>query len=173
MTRRPLFAIVLLVAALTVACGSPQPQGPAQWGQGYETAQGYQEPVHGYWYYWWLYHGTMGLYQPTVVYHVYTPPYGYSSNYRPWGYAQHMGTTVIYTQTPTYRPGTPYSRPTAVTPARASGGFAPQATASGRTTGGFAPKPAAPPPQTRSSGGFSASRPSSSRSTGGFSRKGK
>lgn len=175
---------LLILAALvfTVACGgSPQQQ---QWGQGYETPQGYQEPDHGYFYYWMLYHSTFGYYQPHVVYHVYVPPVGYPREYRPWQSREYVRSsdgrfvrTTTTTTTVIQKPVAPPVKPAAgSTPARSVGGFAAQkpVVKDNRATGGFAPKPAAAPSQTRSTGGFSkpaASSSSSSRSTGGFSSR--
>jgi hypothetical protein len=168
--------ILSIVAALLliVLVGSACRTAPAYVATGYETDQGYMQPDHSAAYYWLMYHSTFGFYRPYVSYHVYTPPMGYPSTYRPW-----YGRTV----TPSYRYD---SR----TPARTSGGFsgtAPRSYATpsppARSSGGFstprsysAPAPrsyATPSTPARSSGGFSAPRsyssPSPARSSGGFS----
>lgn len=150
---RRLSAISLL-ALLLSSCGSTPQQ--AQWGQGYESPQGYMEPAHSWWYYWLIYHSTLGFYQPYPTYHVYSVPYGYPRDYRPWRATE-------YTRTPSG--AVVRQAPSAATPAPSAGGFAkpmirdPRADAS-RSAGGFS-KPAAPRPSpaprapTRSSGGFS------------------
>jgi hypothetical protein len=164
-------AAIILASALGSAC-SPAPVNV----QGYETQSGYMQPDHGYFYYWLMYHATVGVYQPRVSYHVYVPPSGYPTTYRPW-YSR--------PSVPSYAPS--YTRPYgAQTPARTSGGFsglpsysppavAPRGTQTpARTSGGFssyAPRPSAPAAP-RASGGFSAPRPSTSmpsRTSGGFS----
>lgn len=151
-----LLTTVLLVTG--ISCRRPPPQA----GQGYESAQGYQQPDHSYLYYWMMYNVLFMHRQPT--YHVYQAPRGYPPSYRPWqpAPAAYGGTRPTYQTSPS---------------PRTTGGFSPTQTprpsTSPRTTGGFStPTPAPRSSSPRSSGGFSSSpsRPSSSpRSSGGFS----
>jgi len=148
---------VVVMAALIVSCNRrPVTTAERPWGQGYETSAGYMQPDHGFMYYWMMNRLLWQDARPT--YHVYYPPAGYPSYYRPW--------RTDIPNTVTYRP------PTAVTPARTSGGFSSHPTTpSPRSTGGFSPSssPSAAPSPSRSTGGFSSSPASSPRSTGGFS----
>lgn len=156
--------LILIVAVLSVsgAC-SRQPPRPvqAEWGQGYETQQGYMQPDHGWLYYWMMYHVFFSQSQPT--YHVYMPPAGMPSTYRPW-----RPTSAPVPMTA--RPATPNVSP------RTSGGFSAPAPVkpSGppRSSGGFSAPRATPAPAPRTSGGFSStprsSSSGSSRTSGGF-----
>lgn len=153
--RRILLALALLA---TVGCGTTVVQPT-----GYETGGGYMQPDHGWWYYHTLYWSTFGMYQPSVTYHVYVPPPGYPTTYRPW-----------YRETrPTYQAP---ARPS-VDPRRSGGLSQPSksATPSPRTGGGFSAaqkSSQAPSSSPRTSGGFAstpAPRASSPRTSGGFS----
>lgn len=152
-----LACIVALCAAIG-GCSTP-PQA-AQWGQGQETPQGYMEPEHSFYYYYFMYHVLWSNPQP--VYHVYIPPPGYDRSYRPW-YTDRDRYYRPRDVPPTSNPVAPVAQPAKpMQPApRSTGGFsqppAPKTQAAPRSSGGFAPpKPA--PAAPRSSGGFSSSK---------------
>jgi hypothetical protein len=156
------------------ACSS----APAYQATGYETDAGYMQPDHRL----LLLLADVSRDRSAstsrrVSYHVYVPPSGYPTTYRPW-YSR--------PSVPSYAPS--YTRPLRRTNARPDVGRlqrlavlqpasrrhrgAPRRRA--RTSGGFssyAPRPSAPAAP-RASGGFSAPRPSTSmpsRTSGGFS----
>jgi hypothetical protein len=138
--------VLAVILATTIGCGGNQPQ--QQWAQGYESPNGYMQPDHGYFYYWMLYHTSFGMYQPQPVYHVYVIPQGYPSDYRPWRAREYMrDTSGRFVRRP----------PSAVTPARSTGGFANQS-APGTFTNGTSDRHSIESPTTsptdRKSGGF-------------------
>ena len=183
MMKKKLLVLLTVTLAATACSRAPQPQ----WGQGYDSPQGqYMEPDHSYFYYWMMYHSTLGLYQPQPVYHVYVAPAGYPREYRPWQsreYVRDSGGRFVRKPPPPPAPrsqttgGYSQSKPTAATPSRSTGGYAqapaPPVKASSQTSGGYTAKPPSTPPPPKSSqatGGYS-SKPSqpSSRATGGYS----
>lgn len=169
MKRVMLGVVLAFVVAVSVGCSAPQQQ---QWGQGYEAQNGYMQPDHGWFYYWMLYHATVGMYEPRPTYHIYIPPAGYPREYRPWRNVQ------SYSGYPYDRAPKPVKPASGATPARTSGGFSTPAPKpqDNRSTGGFAKPAAAPPPASRTSGGFSSPNPppappkAQPRTSGGFSR---
>ena len=144
--------IVVLIFILAVLMFRAPSPDRSRWGQGYESdykgQQVYMQPDHSYLYYWWMYHIFLNNnVQPT--YHVYTPPAGAPSTFRPW-----------MDDTP-YRPKPDYSS--------SSGGFSTPSTTSspsidwGSSSGGFSSSPSF----SSGSGGFSSGSYSSG--SGGFS----
>lgn len=159
---------VILLTVLVNGCIRKAPRVVERpWGQGYDTPTGqYMQPDHGFFYYWMWTQVLRSNVQPT--YHVYLPPGGAPTWYRPWHEREYYrDSTGRFTKRPA--------------PAPSSGGFTTSKPAwssspsySKPNSGGFnrSTKPTYSAPSRPSSGGFSAPRSAPSRpSSGGFSSR--
>lgn len=96
------------IAAMMASACSPAPV------TGYESEQGYMQPVHSSSYYAAWYMACLTFCTPTPVYRVYVAPVGYPSYYRPWYPSptyrpSYSSTVIIHHEAPVYHV---YQKPT-------------------------------------------------------------